>query len=121
MVQHRVGQALDAVADPPLGHESVATLVRRMREARRHGEVVRMAELARELASVLGPRVQEESYGLAGVEEVLAEANGQFLADPSWPDRLIAATDLMCDRSADSATATASNRAKGGVLRERSR
>ncbi|MCX5336615.1 hypothetical protein [Streptomyces sp. NBC_00140] len=55
MVEHCVGQDLDNTDEPTRGYESVATLISRVREARRDGEVVRMAELARETASVLGP------------------------------------------------------------------
>ncbi|MER6181761.1 hypothetical protein [Streptomyces sp. NPDC001652] len=101
MVEHRVDQGLAGLDDPARGQERLATLVSGMREARRYGEIVRMAELAREMASVLELLMQDEAHGPAEVEGVLAEAKGRFLTDPSWPDRLIAATDLLCSRSAE--------------------
>ncbi|MDX3798094.1 hemerythrin domain-containing protein [Streptomyces sp. AK04-3B] len=97
-------------------HDVVATLISHVRDARRDGCVSRMAELAREIAAVLGPQTQMEEHGLfpapaddfpekiavleaehRQVEAVLAEASGPFLADPGWPDRLLDVLDLLRD------------------------
>lgn len=110
-------QALETVDELTMEHERVVTLIGRVREAHRDGEIVHMAELAREIAAVLAPHTQVEEHGLfpalaAGfpeftekiavledehrrVEAVLNEANGPFLTDPDWPVRLIDALDLL--------------------------
>jgi hemerythrin-like domain-containing protein len=73
-----------------------------------------MAELAREITAVLGPHTEVEEEGLfpalaavlpekiatledehRRIEAVLAEADGPFLADPTWPDRLIETLGLL--------------------------
>ncbi|GAA2473965.1 hemerythrin domain-containing protein [Streptomyces longisporus] len=83
-------------------------------DAQRDGKIAYMAELAREISAVLGPHTQVEEYGLfpalaadfpekiaaledehRRVEAALAEANGPYLADPAWPNRLIETLDLL--------------------------
>ncbi|MCI3241804.1 MULTISPECIES: hemerythrin domain-containing protein [Streptomyces] len=107
-------QALESIDQLTLEHETVVTLVSRVRDAYRSGEVTYMAELAREIASVLGPHTRVEEHGLfpaltsefpekiaaledehRRIEAVLAEASGPFLTDPGWPDRLIETLDLL--------------------------
>ncbi|MEV6290765.1 hemerythrin domain-containing protein [Streptomyces sp. NPDC051896] len=109
-------QALESIDQLTLEHETVVRLVSRVRDAHRDGEIAYMAELAREIAAVLVPHTQVEEHGLfpamaadfpgkiAALEEehrrieaVLAEANGPYLADPTWPERLIEALDLLRD------------------------
>ncbi|MGY6022604.1 hemerythrin domain-containing protein [Streptomyces spinosirectus] len=107
-------QALETIDELMMEHERVVTLIGRVRDAHRDGEIVRMAELAREIAAVLAPHTQVEEQGLfpalvaefpeeiavledghRRVEAVLNEANGPFLTDPDWPARLIEALDLL--------------------------
>ncbi|AVH54730.1 MULTISPECIES: hemerythrin domain-containing protein [Streptomyces] len=107
-------QALETIDELTQEHEKAVTLISRVRDARQDGEIALMAELAREIASVLGPHTQVEEHGLfpapAGefpekiaalrdehrrIDAVLAEASGPFLADLSWPDRLITTLDLL--------------------------
>ncbi|WP_432136523.1 MULTISPECIES: hemerythrin domain-containing protein [unclassified Streptomyces] len=107
-------QALTAVDELTREHDRVVTLISHVRDARRDGAVARMAELARAIATVLAPHTEVEEHGLfpaladefpeqiAALEDehrridtVLAEANGPFLTDPTWPDRLIGALDLL--------------------------
>lgn len=107
-------QALETIDELTQEHERVVTLISRVRDARRDGAIARMAELAREITSVLGPHTQVEEHGLfppmaaefpeqiAGleaehrrIESVLAEADGPFLTDPGWPDRLIDTLGLL--------------------------
>ncbi|MFE0965480.1 hemerythrin domain-containing protein [Streptomyces fungicidicus] len=107
-------QALDAIDELTREHERVVNLISHVRDARRDGAIARMAELAREISSVLGPHTQVEEHGLfpalAGdfpdqiaaledehrrIEAVLAEADGPFLTDPGWPDRLIDTLGLL--------------------------
>ncbi|MDX3730654.1 hemerythrin domain-containing protein [Streptomyces caniscabiei] len=107
-------QALATIDELTQEHEKVVNLISHARDARRDGAIARMAELAREIASVLGPHTRVEEHGLfpalagdfpeqiAALEDehrrigaVLAEADGAFLTDPGWPDRLIEALDLL--------------------------
>ncbi|WP_217145804.1 hemerythrin domain-containing protein [Streptomyces sp. AC627_RSS907] len=107
-------QALETIDELTQEHERVVTLISRVRDARRDGAIARMAELAREITSVLGPHTQVEEHGLfpamaaefpeqiarleaehRRIESVLAEADGPFLTDPGWPDRLIDTLDLL--------------------------
>ncbi|MFF8633537.1 hemerythrin domain-containing protein [Streptomyces pilosus] len=109
-------QALETIDELTQEHEKVVDLISHLRDARRDGAVARMAELAREITAVLDPHTQVEEHGLfpalAGdfpeqiaaleaehrrIEAVLAEANGAFLTDPSWPDRLMEAMALLRD------------------------
>ncbi|MDQ0779934.1 hemerythrin-like domain-containing protein [Streptomyces aurantiacus] len=107
-------QALETIDELPREHERVVHLISRIRDARRAGAIARMAELTREITAVLGPHTEVEEEGLfpalvqefpdkiaalvdehRRIEEVLAEADGAFLADPSWPDRLIETIGLL--------------------------
>jgi hemerythrin-like domain-containing protein len=109
-------QALETIDELTQEHERVVNLISHVRDARRDGAVTRMAGLVREIAAVLGPHTQVEEQGLFPVmaadfpekiaaledehrriEAVLAEADGPFLTDPTWPDRLIEALDLLRD------------------------
>ncbi|MER6126393.1 hemerythrin domain-containing protein [Streptomyces sp. NPDC001795] len=109
-------QALESIDQLTLEHETVVNLIGQVRDAHRDGKIAYMAELAREMAAVLGPHTQVEEHGLFAalaadfpekiaaledehrrIEAVLAEANGPFLTDPDWPARLIAALDLLRD------------------------
>ncbi|QOV34043.1 hemerythrin domain-containing protein [Streptomyces ferrugineus] len=107
-------QALETIDELTMEHERVVHLISHVRDAHRDGEVTRMAQLAREIAAVLGPHTQVEEQGLFPVmaaefpekiaaleaehrriEAVLAEADGPFLADPTWPGRLIETLGLL--------------------------
>ena len=107
-------QALETIDELTQEHERVVNLISHVRDARRDGAITRMAELAREITSVLGPHTQVEERGLfpamatefpeqiaaleaehRRIEAVLAEADGPFLTDPGWPDRLIDTLDLL--------------------------
>ncbi|MFF9126455.1 hemerythrin domain-containing protein [Streptomyces sp. NPDC014889] len=85
-----------------------------VRDAHVGGNVARMAEIAREIAALLGPHTQVEEDGLfpalaadspeqmaelqdehRRIDAVPAEADGPFLADPAWPQRLIDTLDLL--------------------------
>jgi hypothetical protein len=110
-------QALQTIDELTREHERVVNLISHVRDARRDGAIARMAELAREISSVLGPHTQVEEHGLfpalAGdfpdqiaalegehrrIEAVLAEAHGPLLTDPGWPDRLIDTLGLLRER-----------------------
>ncbi|MFI6560201.1 hemerythrin domain-containing protein [Streptomyces sp. NPDC050534] len=107
-------QAVASIGQLTREHEAVVGLVSHVRDAHRKGEIARMAELAREIAAVLGPHTEVEEHGLFPamapdfpdkiaaleaehrlIEVVLAEADGPFLADPTWPERLITTLDLL--------------------------
>ncbi|MEW2614786.1 hemerythrin domain-containing protein [Streptomyces sp. NPDC047880] len=107
-------QALETIDELTREHERVVTLISHVRDARGDGAIARMAELAREITSVLGPHTRVEEHGLfpalAGdfpeqivaledehrrIEAALAEADGPFLTDPTWPDRLIETLALL--------------------------
>ena len=107
-------QAPETIDELTQEHERVVNLISHVRDARRDGAITRMAELAREITSVLGPHTQVEERGLfpamatefpeqiaaleaehRRIEAVLAEADGPFLTDPGWPDRLIDTLDLL--------------------------
>jgi hemerythrin-like domain-containing protein len=109
-------QALETIDELTREHDEVVRLISHLGPAHQEGGVIRMAEVAREIASVLGPHTEVEEHGLfpalAGdfpdqiaaleaehrrIEAVLAEANGAFLTDPTWPDRLMEAMALLRD------------------------
>ncbi|MFG2561975.1 DUF1349 domain-containing protein [Streptomyces sp. NPDC048496] len=58
MCEHCGCQALETIGELTMEHEKVVNLISHVREAHRDGEVTRMAELAREIATVLGPHAQ---------------------------------------------------------------
>ncbi|MDH6521412.1 hemerythrin-like domain-containing protein [Streptomyces sp. SAI-135] len=107
-------QALETIDELTMEHERVVALISRVREAHRDRAVTRMAELAREITAVLGPHTRVEEQGLfpalavefpekiaalkdehRRIEAVLAEADGPFLADASWPERLVETLGLL--------------------------
>jgi hypothetical protein len=109
-------QALETIDELTQEHDEVVRLISHLRPAHEDGGVLRMAEVAREIAKVLGPHTEVEEHGLfpalAGdfpdriaaleaehrsIEAVLAEANGPFLTDPTWPDRLMEAMAVLRD------------------------
>jgi hemerythrin-like domain-containing protein len=107
-------QAVAAVDELTREHDFVVELVGRMRVARLGGDVSALAELARNVAAVLGPHTVVEEEGLfpalteafpdhvaalraehRRIEAVLGEAADGTPGDPSWPDRLIDAGELL--------------------------
>ncbi|MFD5945026.1 hemerythrin domain-containing protein [Streptomyces collinus] len=107
-------QALETIDELTQEHDEVVRLISHLRPAHEDGGVLRMAEVAREIAKVLDPHTEVEEHGLfpalAGdfpdqiaaleaehrsIEAVLAEANGAFLTDPTWPDRLMEAMAVL--------------------------
>ncbi|MFF6783765.1 hemerythrin domain-containing protein [Streptomyces sp. NPDC012510] len=110
-------QALETIGELTQEHDEVVRLISHLRPAQQEGGVVRMAEVAREIARVLGPHTQVEEHGLfpalAGdfpdqiaaleaehrrIETVLAEAaDGATPSDPTWPDRLMEAMAMLRD------------------------
>ncbi|WNZ13163.1 hemerythrin domain-containing protein [Streptomyces sp. 11x1] len=107
-------QSLTANDELTREHDTAVHLISHVRDAHRDGRVTRMAELAREIAAVLGPHTQVEEGGLfpamaaefpekiaaleaehRRIEAVLAEADGPFLADPTWPERLVKTLGLL--------------------------
>lgn len=110
-------QSLTTIKELTREHDEVVRLIGHLRTARQEGSVGRMAETAREIARVLDPHTQVEEHGLfpalaaefpdqiavleaehRQVEAVLAEAaDGVTPSDPTWPDRLIEAMDMLRD------------------------
>ncbi|MFJ3820716.1 hemerythrin domain-containing protein [Streptomyces nodosus] len=109
-------QALQAIDELTREHDRVVTLISRVRDAHAGGNVALMAEVAWEIAALLGPHTRVEEEGLfpalaadfpeqmaelesehRRIEAVLAEADGSFLADPTWPQRLIETLALLRD------------------------
>jgi hypothetical protein len=100
-------QALAPIDDLTREHDLVVNLISDVRSARQGDDVVRMASLARQILTVLGPHTQVEEQGLfpamkadfpdqiavleaehASIHAVLSEASGGTPQDPGWPDRL---------------------------------
>lgn len=107
-------QALETIDELTQEHEKVVNLISLVRDARRNGSIARMAEIARTITAVLGPHTHVEEHGLfpaltaefpeqiaaledehRRIEAVLAEADGPYLTDATWPDRLIDTLDLL--------------------------
>ncbi|MBD0843026.1 hypothetical protein [Streptomyces sp. TRM68416] len=85
-------RSLTAMGEPARGRAEVVRLVGHLRAAHQEGSVARMAEIAREIARTLG------SAPVPGTTAaVLAEAEGAFLTDPTWPDRLMQAMTELRD------------------------
>ncbi|WP_338895163.1 hemerythrin domain-containing protein [Streptomyces sp. TG1A-60] len=98
-------------------HDEVVRLISHLRPAREDGDVARMAQIVREITTVLDPHTRVEEYGLfpamavdfheqiaaleaehRRIEAVLAEAaDGATSSDPTWSDRLIEAMALLRD------------------------
>ena len=109
-------QALTPIAELTGEHDLVLSLACEARVARDEGDVPRMAELASQIAAVLGPHTQVEEHGLfpalaadfpdqmaileaehQQIAAVLAESSPGPPEDPAWPDRLAAALALLRD------------------------
>ncbi|MFG2028784.1 hemerythrin domain-containing protein [Streptomyces sp. NPDC048825] len=110
-------QSLASIDELTREHDEVVRLISHLRPAHRDGDVDRMAQVAREIATVLGPHTQVEEHGLfpamAGgfpeqiaaleaehrrIEAVLVEAaDGGTPPDPPWPDRLLEAMAMLRD------------------------
>ncbi|MEU1788087.1 hemerythrin domain-containing protein [Streptomyces sparsogenes] len=110
-------QALTTIDELTREHDEVVRLIGHLRTAHQKGSAARMAETAREIARVLDPHTQVEEHGLfpalaadfpdqiaaleaehRQVETVLAEAaDGVTPSDPTWPDRLMNAMDMLRD------------------------
>ncbi|MFF3942965.1 hemerythrin domain-containing protein [Streptomyces phaeofaciens] len=108
-------QALETIDELTQEHDEVVRLISHLRPARQEGGATRMAELAREIAKVLGPHTQVEERGLfpaltgdfpeqiaaleaehRRIEAVLAEAAADATPpDPTWPDRLMEAMAML--------------------------
>jgi hemerythrin-like domain-containing protein len=108
-------QSLAPIGELTREHEEVIRLISHLRSARQKGDASRMADLAREIATVLGPHTRVEEQGLfpalvgdfpeqiaaleaehRHVEAVLDEAgDGATLPDPAWPDRLMEAMAVL--------------------------
>ena len=107
-------QALSAIDELTREHELVLSLISDVRTAQRNGDMSRMADLARQIASVLGPHTAVEEQSLfpalasdfpdqiavlaaehQSVDAVLAEASAGSPDDATWPDRLITTLVLL--------------------------
>ncbi len=107
-------QALATIGELTREHDLVLSLLGEVRAAWAGADTARMAELARQIAAVLGPHTEVEEHGLfpalaAGfpdhiaalraehrhVETVLGEASAGCPADPAWPARLVAALAML--------------------------
>jgi hemerythrin-like domain-containing protein len=107
-------QALATIEELTREHDLVVNLMGEVRTAHAGADTVRMAELARQIAIVLGPHTEVEEHGLLPaltadfpehvaaleaehrcVEAVLADASAGTPADPAWPARLIETLALL--------------------------
>jgi len=107
-------QALASIDELTREHELVLSLMSEVPAARASGDLPRMADLARRIATVLGPHAEVEERGLfpalapdfpvqiadleaehRQVEEVLAQAADGLPLDPAWPDRLAGALETL--------------------------
>jgi hypothetical protein len=107
-------QAVTAIDDLTREHDMVVNLIGEVRGAHAAADTARMAELARQITSVLEPHTYVEEHGLFPVlaadfpdqvtalqaehrhiEAVLGEGADGAPADPAWPARLVDALDLL--------------------------
>ena len=107
-------QALATIGELTREHDLVLGLLGEVRDARARANTARMAELARQIAAVLGPHTEVEEQGLfpaladsfpdhiatlraehRNIEAVLGEASAGCPADPAWPARLAAALAIL--------------------------
>jgi hemerythrin-like domain-containing protein len=107
-------QAIAAIDELTREHDLVVNLIGDVRAADRAGDVARMADLARQITSVLGPHTRVEEQGLfpalaaefgdqvaalygehRRIEAVLAEAATGTPSDPTWPRRLMGTLELL--------------------------
>jgi hemerythrin-like domain-containing protein len=109
-------QEVAAISELTREHDAVVALISSVRTAHAAGDTARMAELARAIASVLGPHTEVEEHGLfplltdafpdqvaaleaehRRIEAVLGEAASGTPGDPAWPARLIVVLDVLRD------------------------
>jgi len=109
-------QALGTIEELTQEHDLVINLMGEVRAAHARADTAQMAELARQIAAMLGPHTQVEEQGLfpaltpefpdhiAGlraehrrVEAALSEAAAGTPADPAWPARLAKTLALLRD------------------------
>ncbi len=107
-------QAVASVAGLTREHEAVVNLIGAVRDAHRQNDIVRMTEVVREIAAILGPHTQVEERGLfpamadefpdhiavletehRQIEAVLAEAEGGVPTAPAWPSRVLNVLALL--------------------------
>jgi len=107
-------QALATIDELTREHDFVVGLISDVRGARADADIPRMAELARQIAAVLGPHTEVEEHGLfpaladdfpdhiavleaehRRVEAVLGEASPGTPTDPAWPARLAEALQML--------------------------
>ena len=107
-------QALATIDELTREHDLVINLMSKARAAHAGADTAQMAELARQIAAVLGPHTEVEEQGLfpaltlefpdhvaslkaehRRVEAALGEAAAGTPADPTWPARLAAVLALL--------------------------
>jgi hypothetical protein len=107
-------QALTTIDELTREHDLVLNLMSQVRGAHAGGDAARMAELARQIAAVLGPHTEVEEQGLFPamtgefpdhvaslqaehwrVEAALGEAAAGVPTDPVWPARFAQALALL--------------------------
>ena len=107
-------QALAPIDELTREHDAVLGLISRVRAAQTDGDIGRMAELAQQIAAVLGPHTEVEEQGLfpaleadfpdhiatlkaehLHIETVLEEASAGIPEDPAWCGRFTAALQTL--------------------------
>lgn len=107
-------QALTAIDELTREHDLVVNLIGDVRAAHAAGDVAKMAQLARQITTILDPHTQVEEHGLfpaladefpdhvaalqaehRRIEAVLAEAAAGTPDDPGWPQRLMDALRML--------------------------
>ena len=107
-------QALTTISELTREHDLVGGLMSEARAAHARADTARMAGLARQIATVLGPHTEVEEGGLfpalaadfpdqvaaleaehRRVEAVLGEASAGIPADPAWPGRFTEALAVL--------------------------
>jgi Hemerythrin HHE cation binding domain. len=108
-------QSLTSIDELTREHDEVVRLISHLHAARQDGDVARMAQVAREITTVLTPHTRVEEHGLfpamaadfpeqvaaleaehRRIEAILAEASDAITpSDPAWPDHLIEAMALL--------------------------
>ena len=107
-------QALATIDELTREHDLAINLIAQARSAYAGADTAQMADLARQIAAVLGPHTEVEEQGLfpaladdfpehvasltaehRRVEAALGEAAAGTPADPGWPTRLIEALALL--------------------------
>jgi hemerythrin-like domain-containing protein len=107
-------QSVTAIDELTREHDMVVNMIGDVRTAHAAGDVLRMAELARRIAAVLGPHTEVEEHGLfplladefpdhvatleaehRRIETVLGAASMRTPTDPEWPRQLLETLDLL--------------------------